>query len=80
MSDINNAAHPEWRQLCRAALLETNPVRLLQRIAHNAVLNRIEGDFSKPPTSEQTALRDTLATLDSFRKNYGATKWLSVKG
>jgi hypothetical protein len=72
MSDIigNDAAHPEWRQLCQAALFETNPVTLLERIAHarNAVLDRIEDGYSKPPTNEQAALRDALATLDTLRK------------
>ena len=70
MSDINNAAHPEWRQLCQAALFELNPVKLLERIARarNAVLDRIEDGYSKPPTSEQGALRDALSTLDCLRK------------
>ena len=73
MSDIigNDAAHPEWRQLCQAALFETNTIKLLERIAHarNAVLDRIEDDgYSKPPTSEQAALRDALATLDCLRR------------
>jgi hypothetical protein len=72
ISDIisNNAAHPEWRQLCQAAFLETNSVKLLERIAHarNAVLDRIEDGYSKPPTSEQAALRDALSMLDSLRR------------
>jgi len=46
MSDIisNDAAHPEWRQLCQAALFETKPVTLLERIAHarHAILDRIQ--------------------------------------
>jgi hypothetical protein len=70
MSDINNAAHPEWRQLCQAALFELNPAKLLERIAHarNAVLDLIEDGHSKPPTSEQAALREALATLDTLRR------------
>jgi hypothetical protein len=70
MSDTNSAAHPAWRQLCQAALCETNTMKLLERIAHarNAVLDRIEDGYSKPPTSEQAALRDALATLDSLRR------------
>jgi len=42
----------------------------MERIAHarNAVLDRIEDGYSKPPTSEQAALRDALATLDSLRR------------
>ena len=74
MSDINDANHPEWRQLCQAALLETNPAKLLERIAHarsviaNRIANRIEEGYKKPPTSEQIALLDALSTLDSLRR------------
>jgi len=72
MSDIisNDAAHPEWRELCQAALFETNPVTLLERIAHarNAILDRIEDGHSKSPNGEQGALRQALATLDSLRR------------
>ncbi len=72
MSDIigNDAAHPEWRQLCQAALFETNPVKLLERIAHarGVILERIEDGYKKPPTSEQIALLDALSTLDSLRR------------
>jgi hypothetical protein len=70
MSDTNNAAHPEWRELCQAALFETNRAKLLERIAHarNAVLDRIEDGYSKPPTSEQASLRDALATLDCLHR------------
>jgi hypothetical protein len=70
ISDINSAAHPEWRQLCQAALCETNPVKLLERIARarNAILDRIEDGYSKPPTSEEAALRNALATLDTLRR------------
>jgi hypothetical protein len=69
-SNSNSAAHPEWRQLCQAALFETNPLKLLERMAHarSAVLDRIEDGYSKPPTGEQAALRDALATLDSLRR------------
>ena len=70
MSNTNDANHSEWGQLCRAALCETNTVELLERIAHarNVVLDRIEDGYSKPPNSEQAALRDALATLDSLRR------------
>jgi hypothetical protein len=70
MSDTNNAAHPEWRQLCQAALFELNPVKLLERIARarNAVLDRIEDGHTKPLNGEQHDLRDALTTLDSLRR------------
>ena len=84
MSDIigNDAAHPEWRQLCQAALFETNPVKLLERIAHarNVVLDRIEDGYSKPPISEQSGAAGRIGYAGQFTQDYGATKWLSVKG
>jgi hypothetical protein len=70
MSNINDAADPEWRQLCQVALLETNPAKLLERIAdaRSVIANRIEDGYKKPPTSEQIALLDALSTLDSLRR------------
>jgi hypothetical protein len=61
---------PAWRQLCQAALFETNPVKLLDRIAQarNAVLDRIEDGHTKPVNGEQHDLRDALARLDSLRR------------
>jgi hypothetical protein len=61
---------PDWRQLCQAALFETNPVKLLDRIAQarNAVLDRIEDGHTKPVNGEQHDLRDALARLDSLRR------------
>jgi hypothetical protein len=71
MSDSigNDAAHPEWRQLCRASLFEINPVKLLERItlARHAVLGRIEDGYSKPKNDEQAALREALTALDTLR-------------
>ena len=60
----------DWRQLCQAALFETNAVKLLERIAHarNAVLDRIEDRHTKPLNGEQAALREALATLDTLRR------------
>jgi hypothetical protein len=69
MSNIEQV-HPDWRQLCQAALFETDSVKLLERIANarNAVLDRIEDGYSKPQPGEQAALRDALVTLDSLRR------------
>jgi hypothetical protein len=70
MSNIDAPLSPDWRQLCQAALFETNPVKLVERIAHarNAVLDRIEDSYSNPRTGDEAALRDALATLDSLRR------------
>jgi hypothetical protein len=61
MSDIasHHAAHDgqQWKELCRAALAERDPWRLLEGIdaAHNAVLDRIQDRFpTKPLGSEQS--------------------------
>jgi hypothetical protein len=79
MSNTNDATHPEWRQLCQAALFETNPVKLLKRIAHarNAVLDRIEDG----QTAEWRTTRFAKCFKDAgqYARNYGASKWLSVK-
>jgi hypothetical protein len=50
----NDATHPEWRQLCQAALFETNTVKLLERItlARHAVLGgRFRLGRATPPSS-----------------------------
>ena len=69
MSDTigTDAAHPERRQLCQAALFETNTVKLLERItlARRAVLDRIEDGYSKPKNGEQAASREALTALAS---------------
>ena len=61
---------PDWRELCQATLFETNPVKLLERIARarNAILDRIEDGHTKPLNGEQHDLRDALTTLDSLRR------------
>jgi hypothetical protein len=68
--NTNEANHSEWRQLCQAALIELDPVKLLERIAHarGVILERIEDGYKKPPTSEQISLLDALSTLDSLRR------------
>jgi hypothetical protein len=61
---------PDWRQLCQAAMLERDPVKLLERVvrARSAVLDRIEDCHTKPLNGEQYDLRDALSTLDSLRR------------
>ena len=70
MSDINNAAHPEWRQLCQAACFELDAVKLVERVAEarSAILDRVEDNFSKPNNTEQYALRKALETLSTLRE------------
>ena len=71
MSDIsrNDAAHPLWRQLCQAAVLELDPEKLLNRIAQarTAVLGEIEGGSSKAADPEQLALCNALEMLTRLR-------------
>ncbi len=72
MSDIsrNDAAHPLWRQLCQAAVLELDPEKLLNRIAQarTAVLGEIEGGSSNSSLAERLALSDALDTLTALRE------------
>jgi hypothetical protein len=70
MSNTTDAPQPQWRQLCRAALFETNPVKLLEQIEHarSVIAERIEEGYNNPPTSEQIALLEALSTLDSLRR------------
>jgi hypothetical protein len=70
MSDPNHAAHSDWRQLCQFALVEPDPGKLLERIAHAraVIAARIEDGYKKSPTSEQMTLIDALSTLDSLRR------------
>jgi hypothetical protein len=62
MSNTNDANHSEWRQLCQAAFLEFDAVKLLERTAEarSAVLDQIEDVLSEPIYSEQSALRNAL--------------------
>ncbi len=60
----------DWRQLCQAAMLERDPVRLLERVARarSSILDRIEDGYTKPLNGEHHDLRDALTTLDSLRR------------
>jgi hypothetical protein len=61
---------PSGDNSAKLLCFETNPVKLLERIARarNAVLDHIEDSYSKPLNGEQAALRDALAKLDTLRK------------
>jgi hypothetical protein len=66
---------PDWRQLCQAALFETNTVKLLERIARarNAILDRIEDGYSKSLNGEQATLREGTGYARYFAEE-SATK------
>jgi hypothetical protein len=68
MSDIlsNDAA---WRKLCHAALCESDPHKLVQRIAaaSSAVIDHIDSGFPNLSSAERFALHDALDTLISLR-------------
>ncbi len=72
MSDTirSDAAHPLWRQLCQAAVLELDPKKLLNRIAEarTAILGEIEGGSSNSSLAERLALSDALDTLTALRE------------
>ena len=67
MSDTisNYAAQPCWRQLCEAAVLETDPEKLPGRIAEAraAVLAQMDDGFPGLPEGERLALHDALDML-----------------
>jgi hypothetical protein len=73
MGDIitNRALYtPHWKRLCKAAILEADPAKLLQRIAvaQSAVLDQIKDGFAKPSDGQQLALRDALHMLRTLRE------------
>ncbi|HMJ20994.1 MAG TPA: hypothetical protein VK513_03770 [Terriglobales bacterium] len=75
----NGAAHPQWRQLCEAAVLELDPNKLLARIAEarTAVLYQIE-DSLDSSQAERFALHDALDRLlilhDIAKRDLGEQK------
>src|SRR5258708_12177244 len=72
LSDIlsNDAA---WRKLCHAALCESDPQRLVQRIAaaSSAVIDHIDSGFPNLSRAERLALHDALDMLISLQKFAG---------
>ena len=68
MSDIlsNDAA---WRKLCHAAVCESDPQKLVQRIAaaSSAVIDHIDSGFPNLSGAERLALHDALDMLISLR-------------
>ena len=55
----------DWRPLYEAALLETNPSKLPERIiaARNAIFDRIEESITHPLAGEQAAMDCALRAL-----------------
>ena len=58
-------ATSDWKPLYEAALFESDPSHLRERIssARSAILNRIEDTLKNPLPSEQRAMDDALRTL-----------------
>jgi hypothetical protein len=80
MSDIART-RSDWRQLCQAALFETDPVKLLERIAdaRSAMLDRIEEGFTRSQDAEQIELREALSMLDKLAQNYATSNPFSIE-
>jgi hypothetical protein len=78
---MSNIEQTDWRRLCQSAMLERDPVKLLERVARarNAVLDRIEDGHTKPLNGERHDLRDALTMLDNLRR-IAERQWRSVKG
>jgi len=71
MSDIsrNDAAHPLWRQLCQAAVLELDPENYSTHCPSTHRCSwRIEGGSSNSSLAERLALSDALDTLTALRE------------
>lgn len=66
----SNARAPLWKKLYEAAILEIDPTKLQLRIneAHGAILDRAEQLLTRPPDSEQQALKEALRNLRVLRK------------
>ena len=60
---------PEWRSLYEAAILETDDVKLLERInaAEAAIRLRLESRDGRPRDEEAQALEDAINNLRMLR-------------
>lgn len=85
---VNSSPQPvrpkqDWKLLYDAALHETDPRKLPERIAtaQNAILNRIEESMRSPAFGEHCAMNDALRNLrrleksPSPRKRFSAFLW-----
>lgn len=60
-----NSLSSNWKPLYEAALLETDPAKVPERIraARNAILDSIEENLRQPLPTEQRAMNDALRHL-----------------
>lgn len=85
---VNSSPQParpkqDWKLLYDAAVHETDPRKLPERIAtaQNAILNRIEESMRSPAFGEHCAMNDALRNLrrleksPSPRKRFSAFHW-----
>jgi hypothetical protein len=64
----NDAAQPEWRTLCEAAMMELDSAKLLERIseARSAIVKQIKD--APHPSEEQFAMRNALGLLRTLNE------------
>ena len=70
----------DWKLLYDAALRETDPRKLPERIAsaQNAILNRIEESMRTPAFGEHCAMNDALRNLRRLEKRPAPRKRFSM--
>jgi hypothetical protein len=82
MSASPQPARPrqDWKLLYDAALRETDPSKLPQRIAtaQNAILNRSEESMRSPTFGEHCAMNDALRNLRRLEKSPTSRKRFST--
>ena len=73
MTTSGTASPPNWKELYRLAVTETDPAKLLRRIsdARNSVLDRIQETLWKPAHyKERQELSDALNGLRTVQQEY----------
>lgn len=63
---------PDWNELCRLAITETDVRHLPKRMAdaHRAIMERIEATATKPHGEEQQRINDALHGLRMLQQEF----------
>jgi hypothetical protein len=71
------AATQDWRLLVEAAILETNPDDLSQRIqdAQDAIMDHIEDSFQTATQSERQSMINAMNSLRELRRLFQTPGW-----